>query len=98
MFSQTFEKQFKTRAKIGRKFNSTKFFSSVFLSTGVAEATFAFSGNNPFFMLLLTDYERSPAKKFAANLTNLGGIISTPVDFSVLNAVSIFFNFFLRYY
>ena len=27
---------------------------------------------------------------FAANLINLGGIISTPVDFSVLNSLSIF--------
>ena len=43
MFLYTFEKQFKTL--IGQKFN-TEFLSSVLLSMGVTEATFAFSGNS----------------------------------------------------
>ena len=42
---------------IGQKFN-TEFLSSVFLSMGVTEATFAFSGNISFFTLLLIDCER----------------------------------------
>ena len=41
---------------------------------GVTEATFTFSGNNLFFILLLFDCERGLAKQLAANLTNLGGI------------------------
>ena len=57
---------------------------------GVTEATFAFSGNISFFILLSINYGRGPAKLFTANLTNLGGIVSTPADFSILNSLSIF--------
>ena len=50
MFSNSFEKQFKTL--IGQKFN-TEFLSSVFLSMGVTEATCAFLGNNSFFYTIV---------------------------------------------
>ena len=41
---------------------------------------------------MLIDFERDLAKQFAYNLTDVGGIISTPVDFSLLNALSIFLS------
>ena len=49
MFSETFEKQFKTL--IARKFN-TEFMSSVLLSMGITEATFAFSASNLFYTIV----------------------------------------------
>ena len=44
----------------GRKFNE-EFFWSVFLSKGVTEATFAFLGNGPSFILLLFDCVGGPS-------------------------------------
>ena len=55
MFSQTFEKQFKTL--IGKKKLIQSFCHLFVSSTDLTEATSAFSGKNPFFILLLIDWE-----------------------------------------
>ena len=52
MFSKTIEKQLKDLLD-----KNLEFLSSVFLSMGVTEATFGFSGNKPFFILLFIDRE-----------------------------------------
>ena len=64
----------------GRKLD-TEYLLSVCLSKGETLATFASSGSFPFNMLFLIALDNGVLKISADNRTNLGGILSIPVDF-----------------